>query len=329
MTILVTGATGHIGNVLIKQLIEKGFSVRAFVHPSESLDPLEGANVEIVRGDILDYPALLNAVKGAEIVYHLAAIITILPGKHPQVHKVNVEGTRNAIRACKEAGTRRLVYTSSIHAFARVPHGQVIDETVPYDPENPYGAYDQSKAQATLEVLQAAKDGLDAVVACPTGVIGPYDYRDSLMGNSIRTYTKDTKEHIYIESSGYDFVDVRDVAAGLIAIADKGRAGESYLLSGEYIASRDLVQLVCDLRGKKTPIKPLSVRRAHLLAKIMPLIAWITNQPPQMTPYSVEVMLSNANISHAKAERELGYQPRSLRESVADALTWYEKHGKI
>jgi dihydroflavonol-4-reductase len=177
---LVTGATGHIGNVLVRELLARGEKVRALILPNESREPLKGLSVEVVEGDVLDLDAVFESLRGVKGIFHLAGIISIMPGSNPTVRQVNVEGTKNILKAAKEKRIRKLVYTSSIHAIRRVETG-VVDECVPYDAENPYGEYDRSKAEATLEVLNAARSGLDATVVCPTGVIGPYDFRGSMM----------------------------------------------------------------------------------------------------------------------------------------------------
>ncbi|HEY6075088.1 MAG TPA: NAD-dependent epimerase/dehydratase family protein, partial [Anaerolineales bacterium] len=226
---LVTGATGHIGNVLVRELLRRGEKVRALILPRESRAPLEGLDVEAVEGDVLNLDSLWQPLQGIRGVFHLAGVISILPGENPIVRKVNVEGTRNLLEAARRACVKRLVFTSSIHALRRVPDG-VIDESVPYDVENPYGAYDRSKAEATLEVQHASECGLDTVITCPTGVIGPYDFRGSMMGAVIRT-AAERKPTLYVDEA-YDFVDVRDVADGLIAAARDGKRGESYILSG-------------------------------------------------------------------------------------------------
>ena len=321
---LITGATGHLGNVLIRQLTERGEKVRALVLPNDNLTPLEGLDVEIVQGNVLDPDSLEQALTGVDVVYHLAAMITIMPGKNNLVQRVNVEGTRNMLAAAKKAGVRRLVYTSSIHAIQRVPHGTTIDERLPYDPNNPYGAYDTSKAQASLLVEEAARQGLDAVLVCPTGVIGPYDFHVSLIGSWFLSYLKG-REVQYFEG-GYDYVDVRDVAAGMIAAAEKGRKGESYLLSGGYLSNRDLAEHGRKLVGGNYRLRELPIALVNFLAKILPLYYRIGKISPLLTPYSIEVLQSNSTISHEKATRELGYQPRPLLDSLRDALMWFKEN---
>jgi dihydroflavonol-4-reductase len=321
---LVTGATGHIGNVLVRKLLERGERVRALILPGESRAPLQGLNVEALEGDVLNASSLFRAFQGVRGVFHLAGIISIMPGSNPFVRKVNVEGTRNVTRVAKETGVEKLVYTSSIHAIKRVGDG-LIDETLPYDPDNPFGEYDRSKADATLEVQQAAHAGLEAVIVCPTGVIGPYDFRGSMMGDVIRT-AAEQKPTLYVEGA-YDFVDVRDVVNGLIAASEKGGRGESYILSGQKISVRYLLETVREVTGRHFFQMKIPFDFAKFAAIFTPLYYRLANATPRFTPYSLEVLKSNANISHAKATRELGYHPRPLYESIADTVRWFlESH---
>lgn len=183
--ILVTGATGHIGNVLVRKLLEQGKKVRALIWRGEDTSPLRGLDVESVEGDVLDPESLKAAFRGVDEVYHLAGIISIMPGQNPFVWRVNVEGTRNVLEAARRNNIRRLIYTSSIHALRRAPHGKVIDESLPFDPNNPYGAYDRSKAEASLEVQKTAREGLEAVIVCPTGVIGINYSSPNYQGSSL------------------------------------------------------------------------------------------------------------------------------------------------
>ena len=316
---LVTGATGHIGNVLVRKLIERGEKVRALILPGESVESISGLEVEAVEGDVLNMDSLFKSFEGIRGVFHLAGVISIMPGSNDFVHKVNVEGTKNILRVATEKRVKKLVYTSSIHAIQRVEDG-IIDEALPYDPDNPYGAYDRAKAEATLEVQKAARSGLDAVIACPTGVIGPYDFRGSLMGSVIRTAAEE-KPTLYVDGA-YDFVDVRDVAEGLIAAAKKGKRGESYILSGHKITVRYLLETVREITGRHFFQMKIPFDLAKFAALFTPMYYNLSHATPRFTPYSLEVLRSNANISHAKATRELGYQPRSLYESIKDTVKW-------
>jgi len=316
---LVTGATGHVGNVLVRKLLERGEQVRALILPGESRESIHGLNVEAAEGDVLNLDSVFESMQGIKGIFHLAGVISIMPGPNAFVRKVNVDGTKNILRAAQEMNISKLVYTSSIHAIQRVEDG-VIDESVPYDMKNPYGAYDRSKAEATLEVLNAAQTGLEAVVACPTGVIGPYDFRGSMMGAVIHDAAT-AKPALYVDGA-YDFVDVRDVADGLISAAENGKRGESYILSGQKISIRYLLETVREITGKHFFQMKIPFDLARFAAIFTPMYYRFANATPRFTPYSLEVLQSNSNISHAKATRELGYSPRTLYESIKDTVKW-------
>jgi len=181
--IVVTGATGHIGNVLIRELVTRKEIVRALVMPNDDCRSLTDLEIEVVRGDVTDLKSLESAFVGVNIVFHLAGIVTIMLGTKKLLERVNVGGVRNVAIASRTCGVRRLVYTSSVHAITEPPHGTVIDESQPFDPDRVLGEYARSKAQATILLLdEVSKRGLDAVICCPTGVIGPWDYGISNIG---------------------------------------------------------------------------------------------------------------------------------------------------
>jgi dihydroflavonol-4-reductase len=317
--ILVTGATGHIGNVLVRQLLKKGEQVRALIWRGEDTRSLRDLEVETIEGDVLDLSSLWEAFQGVRGVLHLAGMISIMPGRDSTIWRVNVEGTKNVIKAAIESGVKRLVYTSSIHAIRRMEQG-IIDESLPYDLETPYGEYDRSKAAATLEVQKAAQAGLDAVIVCPTGVIGPYDFRDSEIGHVIRGAAL-AHPTLYVDGA-YDFVDVRDVAQGLILAEQTGLAGESYIFSGHKISVRYLLETVREVTGRAFTSIKLPFGLAAFVAKFAPHYYRLSQTKPRFTPYSLEVLRSNADISHAKASRELGYQTRSMYETITDTVRW-------
>ena len=321
---LVTGATGHIGNVLVRKLLARGEKVRVLILPGESRESISGLEVEAVEGDVLNMESLFKSLQGVRGIFHLAGVISIMPGSNQLLRRVNVEGTRNILRAAKEMLVKKFVYTSSIHAIKRVAVG-IIDETLPYDPNNPYGEYDRAKAEATLEVQQAAHAGLEAVIACPTGVIGPYDFRGSMMGEVIHSAAR-KRPTLYVDGA-YDFVDVRDVADGLIAAAEKGKRGESYILSGHKISVRYLLETVREITGRHFFQMKIPFDLAKFAALFTPIYYRFAHASPRFTPYSLEVLRSNSKISHAKATRELDYQPRSLYDSIKDTVKWFLEKG--
>ena len=320
---VVTGATGHIGNVLVRELLKKGRKVRCVVLPHESTKRLAGLDVELIRADVQDYPALLEAVGEAEALFHLAGIVTIVSGQRQKLQAVNVMGTRNVIRASREGKVGRLIYTSSVHALVEPPFGNTIAENALFDPRLVHGDYGKSKAQASLEVLDAAKKDLDAVVAIPSGVIGPYDYKPSEMGQLIMDYLNG-KMRVFLDGA-YNFVDVRDVAQGLIAAFERGARGESYLLSGYEITIEELFRILSALSTVRMPKLKLPTwlcKAASYLAVPYYKFSRIT---PRFTPYSMYVLGSNCNMSFAKAKRELGFMPRPLAQTLQDTVAWFRE----
>ncbi len=313
---LVTGANGHIGNVLVRQLLARGEEVRAFVRPNANLMALEGLEVEIFPGNLLDVETLARALRGVDVVYHLAARISLAPGPDPETERVNLEGTRALLTAARQTSIRRFVYASSIYAM-RIPVEGLVDESCPFDPEHARGAYDRSKAAASLEVQKAAAEGLDALLVCPTAVIGPYDFRPSEAGRGI-LYNLPPGVKFYVDGA-YDFVDVRDVAHGFILAAEKGRSGGTYILGGDRLTVREAAETIWEAAGGWHA----GVRVPDLLADLAAAVLSVFSDDPLVTPYSLAAIRSNSRISHAKATRELGYNPRPARQAVAAAAQWF------
>jgi dihydroflavonol-4-reductase len=322
--IVVTGAAGHLGNVLVRELLARGEQVRALILPGEDTRSLSGLPVEFVEGNILDVASLENAFQGASLVYHMAALVAITPGKEYLLKQVNVEGTKNVLTAVQKSGVKRLVYTSSIHALMRPPHGVIIDEKLPFDPINPAGAYDATKAQASLAVLEAAQNGLDAVIVLPTGVIGPHDYRRSEMGELILSWMS-SKVSIMVEGL-FDFVDVRDVALGHILAAEKGKPGEVYILSGEHVSLESMWKMAKELSGIYASIIKIPFSLANNVAVVAEWYYRVTRQRPRFTRYALETVTSNSIICCDKACQDLGYHPRGMAETMQDTVNWWLLH---
>jgi dihydroflavonol-4-reductase len=322
--VLVTGATGHVGNTLVRELVARQKTVRALILPGEDVSALKDLPLELVRGDVLDLASLGPAFEGVEDVYHLAGIISIMPGPDDLMRKVNVTGTKNVLAAARQAGIRRLVYTSSIHALGRPPLGVVIDESLPFDPLCPAGDYDRTKAEATLAVLDAVRAGLDAVIICPTGIIGPHDYRDSEMGLLLSTWMRDRLS--LLVDGVFNWVDVRDIARGHILACEKGRTGETYILGGERVSLARLWVMVREAAGIYSQTVIIPFRLAKMAAHAAAVWYRLSRTRGRFTPYSLETVNDNSEISIAKAQRELGYAPRPLWETIRDTVQWWKEH---
>jgi dihydroflavonol-4-reductase len=320
---VVTGASGHIGGNLARALLAQGRRLRLLVR--EDRRAVEGLAAELVMGDVTDPGSLARALQGADVVYHLAARISIVGEEGGLVQRTNVLGTRNVVEACLAAGVKRLGHFSSIHAFSQDPLEQPLDETRAPVPGKGSPAYDRSKAAGEQEIRAGLERGLDAVIVNPTAVLGPFDFKPSRMGEVIRGLSQ--RRFLALIEGGFDWVDVRDVAAGAIAAEERGRRGEKYLLSGHWLSLRELAGLVEEISGTRAPAWTSPTWLAHLGAPFVTAWSKMTGKQPLYTTESLYALRANRAISHDKATRELGYSPRPLRETVEDALRWFREHG--
>jgi dihydroflavonol-4-reductase len=316
----VTGATGHLGNVLVRELARRGKRVRALVEPGDDGRALAGLEVEIVRGDVLRPETLAAAFAGVDVVFHLAGVVSISSLDIDRVRTVNVDGTRNVVRAARQAGVGRLVYTSSVHALTEPAPGGVLTEAAGYDPERAPGDYGKAKAAASRIVLDAVGEGLDAVVVNPVYVVGPFDYRLSEIGEVIVMFSR------FPVPAGmdgrYDFIDVRDVAVGHVLAAERGRTGESYLLSGERMTVREMMRILAGLAGRTPPRVFIPLGIAAGLARIAPLFERVTGRRALLTPYAVHTLAVDFEISDRKAREDLGHASRPVEQALRDAWAW-------
>jgi len=320
--ILVTGAGGHIGNVLVKYLYKKGYrELRLFVQQDEDISYIEKYAKEIIRGDIRDYLSVSAAVRGCEFVFHLAGLVQISGMRKKIIYDVNVGGTRNVAQACLEKGVKRLIHVSSVHAL-KEPQEGAVDETLDADVHHLPGVYAKSKAMGTIEVMNAMQKGLDAVIVFPTGVIGPYDFRSSYTGSAIRGYI-DAKKTQYYFNGKYDFVDVRDVADGIFRAWKYGEKGQGYIISGSVASLEDIIRAVEKSTGRGIKRHQLPVFLVKAAATFAPVYYAFVRRKPILSKYSVDVLMSNANISSSKAQTKLGYKARPLVKTIKDMVRWH------
>lgn len=247
--IAVTGASGHIGANLIRRLIDDGQSVRVLAHKSR--DAFSGLNLDVVEADICDKSSLISAFEGVELVYHLAARISLLPGETELLSKINIQGTENVIEACRINNVKRLVHVSSLNALEQAPLHTPVDESRPLVSKTSGTAYDYSKAQAELRVRKAIADGLDAVILYPSGVVGPNDFRLSHFGAALIKMA--SAKLPALVDGGCDWVDARDVAEGAIQAALRGKSGQGYILGGHYLTLRQVADVVAEISGLPAP----------------------------------------------------------------------------
>lgn len=325
MTVAVTGASGHIGANLVRALLADGRRVRCLVHRSTA--PLEGLDVTRVPGELLEPQTLRELVQGAEVVYHLAAVITLRSRRDEYAQRVNVEGTRNVVEACLDGGVKRLVHFSSIHAFSSLPEEEVIDESRPPCAERRPLPYDQSKAEGEQLVQEAVEErGLDAVVISPTAVLGPYDYKPSAMGQVLIDLARGNLP--VLVNGGFNWVDVRDVVAGATAAERVGKPGEKYLLAGHYLSLRGLGELVEKVSGVRPPTT-IPIWMAYTGVPLAAIQGWLTGRAPRFTRASLKALQRHQRVSHEKATQELDYSPRPIRETVEDTYAWFKSRSMV
>ncbi|NLI70409.1 MAG: NAD-dependent epimerase/dehydratase family protein [Firmicutes bacterium] len=325
---LVTGSAGHLGSVVTRYLTEAGKAVRALVLPGEKDIP---EKAEIFSGDVLDKDGIRPCFRNLDgrdlVVIHCAGIVSIASRFIQAVYDVNVTGTRNIVDLCRDHDVSKLVYVSTVHAIPEKPAGTVITEITDFSPDAVVGHYAKTKAEATSYVLDAARQGLNACVVYPSGIAGPYDHgRGHITTLVIDYYKRRLTSGI---DGGYDFVDVRDVANGIIATCDRGRRGEGYILSNRFFKVREILTMLHEITGKSKIKSYLPLWFINAVAPLAELYYRILRQPPLFTPYSIYTLNSNALFSHRKASEELGYTTRDMRETLADTVDWLKEKGRI
>ena len=325
MTVVVTGASGHLGANLVRALIDSGRPTRSLVHVN--CQAIDGLDTEIVYGDILDQESLCRAFSGAGVVYHLAACISLSMGDWPRLEAVNIIGTRNVVEACLHAGVRRLVHFSSIHAFIQEPMSTPVDESRPLAESPHHPPYDRSKAAAEKEVRCGIARGLDAIIINPTAIIGPHDYQPSYFGEALLGLARHKLPALV--TGGFDWVDVRDVVTGAMTAEERAPAGAQYLLSGHWVSMRDIAVMVAEVTGMPPPRITFPLWIARLGVPVVTALSYLNGKQPLYTSFSLRALRSNRHISHAKATHELDYKTRPFRETLTDTLQWFEENGQF
>lgn len=330
---LVTGAAGFLGSNICTQLLERGERVRAFVLEGDKAAQYLPKEVEIVYGNLCDKTSLKSFFTVDEgvttVCIHVASMVTVNPYYRKALLDVNVGGTANIIDLCLEhEECQKLVYVSSTGAIPELPHGQRIKEVEEVNLDQVEGWYSKSKAMATNNVYTAIRErGLKACVVYPTGIMGPNDYA---LSETTSTIIKIIKGEMPAGIDGsFNMVDVRDLAAGCIAAADKGRIGEGYILGNEVIRFKTMSKIISQEAGCK-PVKFfLPIWAAEMIARSMERKAAKTGKMPLMTSFSVYNLKRNNEFDYSKAILELGYTTRPLDVTLKDQIKWLKDNRLI
>ncbi len=326
MKVLITGASGFVGGQLAVELVRRGQSVRVLRRGNSSLVGLAGLDVEDFIGDILDRDAVMRAVEGCEVVYHVAAVSSYWRARREQIYRVNVEGTRNVVDACLHAGVQRFVHTSSAAAIGLTRDGRPADEDTPFDPRLEQFAYGHSKYLAEQEVQRGVAQGLPAVIVNPAVVIGPGDHY-MISGSIIVELARHALPAV--PPGGICTADIDAVVAGHIAAAERGRVGERYILGGENLMYREIATTVAEIVGRHGP--RLTLPRWLLLPAAGAVSAYsrFSTRPPVMSSDQIRLSVHNAFFSSEKARRELDYPILPFRAAATRAYRWYAEHGYL
>ena len=324
---IITGANGFLGNNIVR-LLEKNNEneIRALVLPNDKIDALKGLKCEKFLGDVTKIETLKDifnideSVKEKTNIYviHCASIVYLDSKYNERVYQVNVEGTKNIIKKTKEINAK-LIYVSSVHAIEEKLNHEVMDENASFDPDKIVGLYAKTKAETTRYVFNEVKyNNLNACVVFPSGLLGVNDFTNTNMTVLIKKILNEKVP--LLTEGGYDFVDVRDVARGVINACTKGKKGEGYILSGEYVTIKKIADLVCEY-GKAKPIKKvISINMVKNIAFLFELYYRLRKTTPLFTRYSLYTLNANSNFTNAKAKKDLDYQTRNIKCTIKDLV---------
>lgn len=330
---IISGAAGFLGSAIIRQLTQESTTdIRALSLPGENRIALDGLKCQIMDVDVTRPETLEAAFADTDPyasvrVIHCAGVIDIRSRPNPAVGRVNIGGTRNMLDAARKCQERtgqplRFVDVGSVHAIPAPEGDALITETEDFRPDLVEGQYAKSKAAASRLVMEAASSGLDALVVEPAGIIGPRNYSPESMKRLMHLAA--TGRMRVAVKGGYNFADVRDVAAGTLTAARKGRNGRSYILSGHNVRILDLINQVCAICGEKPVRLLIPLPLARLFAPLCEWLYKVRHEVPLFTPYALGTLQANSNFSCERARKELGYTSRPLHETLADTVSWMQ-----
>ena len=324
--VLVTGGTGFVGSHLATALIKRGDEVCVLHRANSDLVALDGLPVEHAIGDILDPDAVARAVKGRDLVFHVAALASYWRARREQVYRVNVEGTRVVMEACLRAGVQRVVYTSSVAAIGIRPDGVPADEQTTFDPLSATFAYADSKHRAEQVVQKAVVQGLPAVIVNPAAVIGPGDHH--LISSSV--VVEFARHNIpLVPPGGMCVADVEAIVLGHIAAAERGLVGERYILGGENLSHRQIAETIVKLSGRPIPRGTIPRWVLRPAAVVVDVFNRINPRPPVVSGEQIRLGAIDFFFDASKAVRELDYPLMPFASAAEKAYRWYQEHGYL
>jgi dihydroflavonol-4-reductase len=326
MTTLVTGASGFLGSHVARQLVARGDDVRVLLRPSSHNRAIGDLSLEYVTGDLLDPASLERATQGVERIFHVAADYRLWARRKREIYDCNVDGTKNLLEAAKRASVQQFIYTSTVATIA-VDRPQLPNESTDAKLEEMVGHYKRSKWKAEREVLNAAREGFPAIVAMPTTPVGPWDWKPTPTGKIILDFLNG-KMPGYVET-GLNFVGVEECAAGHLLVAEKGKIGQRYLLGGENLTLKQVLDILAQLTGLPAPKMKIPHGLAIAAAYGSTIFSRLVGKEPQIPIEGVKIARHNMFVDCSRARRELGFQPGPVVAALERAVRWYEANGYV
>ncbi len=326
MKVFVTGATGFVGSHVARVLSQQGAELRLLVRTTSRCDLIEPLPAERIIGDLRQPEMLRSAMQGCELVFHVAADYRLWVPDADQMYRSNVEGTRALIQAAQAAGVRRIVYTSTVATMGFSANGHPADEQAPVALSDMIGHYKRSKFMAEQVALEAGRKGIDVVVVNPTAPIGEQDIKPTPTGRIVVDFLR-KKFPAYVDT-GMNLVDVAEVAKGHLLAAEKARPGERYILGGENLTLKQILDKLAAITGLPSPRVKLPYAMALATGAIDTLFTGrLLRREPRVTLDAVRMGRKKMFASSAKAERELGWKVAPVDDALRRAVEWFRKNG--
>jgi dihydroflavonol-4-reductase len=326
MLAFLTGATGFLGSHVARVLAEQGARLRLLVRPTSDRRNIADLNAEQVEGDLRDPASIENALAGCEALFHVAADYRLWVRDPEQMYRSNVEGTRSLLEAARKKGVRRVVYTSSVATMGFSSNGTLADENSPVTLADMIGHYKRSKFMAEQVAFEAARSGMDVVVVNPTTPIGERDLKPTPTGRIVVDFLK-RKFPAYVDT-GLNLVDATECARGHIQALEKGRAGERYILGGENLTLKQILDRLAAITGLPSPRVKLPYVFALAAGVVDETVTgWILGREPRVTLDAVRMGRKKMFVTSAKAERELGWRPVPVDGALRRSVDWFRGNG--
>jgi dihydroflavonol-4-reductase len=328
MLVFVTGATGFVGSHVAQVLAEQGADLRLLVRSSSNPSNIQGLKAERVVGDLRDPASLEKVMAGCDVLFHVAADYRLWIRDPEQMYRANVDGTRAILQAARNNRVRRVVYTSSVATMGFTSDGQPADENSPVSLDSMIGHYKRSKFMAEEVAIKAGKSGMDVVVVNPTTPVGEQDIKPTPTGRIIVDFLK-KKFPAYVDT-GLNMVDVKECARGHVAALERGRSGERYILGGENLTLKQILDKLAVITGLPSPkVKlPYAVALASGLVDTV-VTGLLLRREPRVTLDAVRMGRKKMFVSSAKAGRELGWKTVPVEGALRRAVEWFQANGYV